>query len=218
MPNDMNFAEKFETIDTITTNLQRLMRARNISEAELARQTGTPQPTLHKILSGKTENPRASTLKALADFFDISMDELLTGEIITQRNSLHNTIQSIPIISWDECIDNFNFVNSLTPTNWCHWTVCETLSKNAFALISKPSMEPRFPKGTILIIDPNTKPVDGDFAIVHYPNTSEATLREFSIDGPIRLLLQINGNGEQSNLDNIKILGILIKSIFSYHS
>lgn len=130
------------------------MQNKGISEAELARQANIPQLTLHKILSGKTDNPRASTLTALANAFDISIDELLSGVATPQSINVTSNAQSIAVISWSECIDAGNFIKNLTPLNWNNWIVSEYLSQNAYGLVSKASIEPCFPKRTILIIDP----------------------------------------------------------------
>lgn len=43
-------------------------------------------------------------------------------------------------------------------------------------------MELRLPKGSILIVDPNTTTEDGDLLDAHYPGTDEATLREICIE------------------------------------
>ena len=78
---------------------------------------------------------------------------------------------------------------------------------------------PRFPKDTILIISPDIQPRDGDLVIVHYPDSKEATIRELSIDGPMKLLLPINPNNQQDHLqDQIKIIGTLAQTRFSYYS
>ena len=47
------------------------------SLTSLARRTGLNQPTLYKIISGETEDPRISTLLALAKFFDVNVEELI---------------------------------------------------------------------------------------------------------------------------------------------
>ena len=57
----------------LVNNIKRLMMAKGLNEAKLAKRTNIPQPTLHKILSGKTEDPRVSTLKLLAEFFNVSL-------------------------------------------------------------------------------------------------------------------------------------------------
>ncbi|MHB1948961.1 MAG: helix-turn-helix domain-containing protein [Gammaproteobacteria bacterium] len=216
MSNHLNLASNPESIDTLAINLRNLIQSKSVSECELARRTNIPQPTIHKILTGKTTDPRASTLKALADFFEISIEELLTGSRYTQNNT---KTQSVAILSWKECIEGVNFVKNLSTSNWKNWIVTEFISPYAYALISKSSMEPRFPKKTTLIIDPDIKAEDGDIIVVHYPNTDEATIRELSIDGPTQLLLPLNETGSVTEYEkDIKILGVLVKSSFSYFS
>ncbi|OGT63277.1 MAG: hypothetical protein A3E85_06010 [Gammaproteobacteria bacterium RIFCSPHIGHO2_12_FULL_45_12] len=195
------------------------MDERNITEAELARRTNIPQPTLHKILSGKTGDPRASTLKALADFFGVTIDMLLTGSasVPPMTTTAANT-QSIAIISWSDCLEASKLIRTLDSVSWDNWITTEYSSTNAFALTSKPSMEPRFPIGSTLIIDPNITPEDGDLIVVHFPNTSEATLRELSIDGPVKQLVPICKNSSPETFSaEIRDLGVLVKSIFKFH-
>lgn len=202
----------------LLSNLQKLMQKAGLNEADLARQTRIPQATLHKILSGKTEDPRASTLKILSDFFNLSIDALMFSSTdIQTTNTSAVLVQSVPLISWRECIDPKLIPHYLNTQNWEKWTVSDFYSAHGYALSSKPSMEPRFPKNTTLFIDPDTSPQDGDFIVVHYPDTQEATLRELAIDGPVRLLLPINDHSEPTRWDdNIKLLGVLVRSSFQY--
>lgn len=204
--------------DFLLSNLQKLMRKAGLNEAALARQTRIPQATLHKILSGKTEDPRASTLKILSDFFNLSIDALMFSNTDVQATSTSVApVQSVPLISWKECINLKLTLHDLNTRNWEKWAVSDFYSAHGYALSSKPSMEPRFPKNTILFIDPDALPQDGDFVVVHYPATHEATLRELSIDGPVHLLLPINDHSEPTRWDdNIKLLGVLVRSSFQY--
>lgn len=219
MNNPANTIIQTDEIEVLTANLHRLMQHSGISEAELARRSNIPQPTLHKILSGKTDDPRASTLKALANAFDVSIDELLSSVTTFRHINTASKTQSIAIISWNECIGAAHFIANLTSTNWDHWIVSESLSQQAYGLATKASMEPHFPKGTILIIDPDMTAEDGDTIVVLYPNTQEATLRKLSIDGPEKLLLPLNANSSASHFEkDIKILGVVIKSVFSFHA
>jgi SOS-response transcriptional repressor LexA len=209
-----NLAHQF--IDAVAQNLRRLMNHNKVSEAELGRQTGVPQPTIHKILSGKTSDPRASTLRALANYFKISIDELVLG-VELKRETLKT--HTIPIISWTACINAPELLATINPSNWDKWVVTQPLSDSCFALISKPSMEPRFPIGTALVIDPTLQAEDGDIILTHYANTTEGTLREISIDGPTIHLNNLYGNTQPQELSpDIRLMGVLIRSIFSYHS
>jgi transcriptional regulator with XRE-family HTH domain len=212
----MNLAGELELFNNLASNLRHLIKRSNINEAELARKTNIPQPTLHKILTGKTVDPRASTLKSLAEFFQVTIDDLLSGTFSHASNPLSKT-QSIAVISWSDCIKGKWFLKELTPNNWNQWLFVEYISEHAFGLLTRPSMEPRFPKNTTLIIDPEVSPEDGDLVIVHYPNTTEATLREFSIDGPIKLLKPINHTVSSTDFDlNIKILGVVVQAKFYF--
>ena len=206
--------------DALLANLQKLMKKTALNEADLSRQTGIPQATLHKILSGKTEDPRASTLKILSDFFDVSIDTLMFGNTKTIRPTIKTSAiaaQSIPLLSWKECINAEQLTQNLNAKNWNKWTVSDFFSTEGYALASKPSMEPRFPKGTLLFIDPTASVQDGDFVVVLYPTTEEATLRELSIDGPTRILLPINDHAEATQWNSsIKLLGVLVRSSFQY--
>jgi SOS-response transcriptional repressor LexA len=217
MNNNQKIVEFPTPSDMLIANLRRLMHEAHLSDAELSRRTKISQATLHKILTAKTEDPRASTLKILADFFNTSIDELLTGSATINIEKSDSNIQSVPIISWQDCCDPIKFTMNLTPTNWDKWVVSEFLAKHAYALASKPAIESRFPKGTVLFIVPDLEPKDGDHVVVLYPNTTEATLRELSTDGPSKLLLPIGSNASPTELDeNIKMLGVLAKTSFLY--
>ena len=195
------------------------MHEKGLSEAALARQTSIPQPTLHKILSGKTSDPRISTLQLLADFFKITVDELMSQKGLAKffDDQPLPITQSIPIISWVDCIGSQTRINKLTPSNWNNWLVIEKTTVSTYGLISKPSMEARFPKGTVLVIDTDTQLEDGDLVVVHYKNTREATLRELSIDGPTKLLIPVNPNlSADKHEENTQILGVVTQSRFSF--
>lgn len=205
--------------ELLISNLHHLMAQQDITEAELARQTAIPQPTLHKILSGKTNDPRISTLKAIADYFSLPLDDLYSQNASIDKKPAAQG-QSVPVISWEDCANSSNPTAGLTPTNWENWVIINHMNhENIYALVSKPSMEPRFPKGTLLITDSTMMPNDGDLVIVKYPNTNAATLRELSIDGPNKLLLPFKQGIPVDQLnENIQVIGTVIQSRFSYQS
>lgn len=200
----------------LSAKLHHLMQLKNVNEAELARQTSLPQPTIHKILSGKTSDPRMSTLKTIANYFQLTLDDLYSGDVLFKTN-ISTAGKSIPIISWEDCTKQKHVTTSLSATNWEKWILIDHANGGTYGLITKPSMESRFPRKTVLIIDIDVKPIDGDLIVVQYPDTLEATLREISIDGPNKVLLSTNPTSAQDKLDiNIKIIGTVIQSRFSY--
>jgi transcriptional regulator with XRE-family HTH domain len=197
------------------TNIRHLMRLNNFTEAELSRQTAIPQATLHKILSGQTTDPRISTLQIIANVFNITVDALMSGSPSNARNNPLTKIktQSIPILSWADSIQSEKLLSTLSANNWNKWVVSEYLNEKVYALITKPSMEPFFAEGSILIIDPTLNPIDGAIVVVHYPETEEATLREFLHDGPNKSLSSINDTHQKESFSStIKILGVVVES------
>jgi transcriptional regulator with XRE-family HTH domain len=53
------------------------MSKKGITSAALARKVGVTQPVIFRLMKGETENPHILTLKPLADFFTVSIEQLL---------------------------------------------------------------------------------------------------------------------------------------------
>ena len=53
-----------------------LMAREGLSDNELAERTGIPQPTISRIKSGDSRDPRDSTLRPLAKYFRLSISQL----------------------------------------------------------------------------------------------------------------------------------------------
>lgn len=60
----------------VAKNLDWLMGQRKTNPYELQRATGVPQPTIHRILTGESNDPRTKTLQPLADHFGVSIADL----------------------------------------------------------------------------------------------------------------------------------------------
>jgi transcriptional regulator with XRE-family HTH domain len=52
------------------------MSARGLSEGDVARGSKVPQPTIHRIITGESRDPRRSNLEKIAKFFGCSIDDL----------------------------------------------------------------------------------------------------------------------------------------------
>lgn len=202
----------------LVRNIKKLMDAENITEVELARRAEIPQPTLHKILSGGTSNPRILTIKLLANYFNVAIDDLYENNIleIEEKPKTHY----IPIVSWSDCIKGEAYIQSLSSSNWQTWIITEIPGESIYALTSKPCMEPQFPKKTILIVNPEITPIDGDLIVAYYKGTETATVRELSIDGPDKTLTPLNQKKNNPDFldENIIFLGVIVQTRFSYHN
>lgn len=200
-------------IKTIT----QLMMKFGINETQLARECGLPQPTINRILSGKTPDPRLSTLTKIAERFQLTMGQLLSDGSLDEEEKQAQRVICVPVISWVNAVKGPEYIASLRIDNGEIWVNTEIkLPSSSFALVTKPSMEPRFPRNSLLLIDPEACPRDGDMVIVHFKNSEEAALRELLIDGPIKQLKPILPDTHSStnvtfNLKEQIILGVVVQ-------
>jgi len=67
-------------MNKIKTILDKEMTKRGLSANKLSELTGVPQPTITRIRNGTTEDPETNTVKALADFFDLTVAQM-RGEV-----------------------------------------------------------------------------------------------------------------------------------------
>jgi transcriptional regulator with XRE-family HTH domain len=83
---------RVEIFTSIAHHIKQLMQRCNITDAELARQIKMPQATVSRILSGATQDPRISTMSAIARVLGTSIDYLV------------NTDSVVPVLAWHEIV------------------------------------------------------------------------------------------------------------------
>jgi transcriptional regulator with XRE-family HTH domain len=120
--------------------VKRLQFEAGVNDAELSRAINLDQGTLSRILTGKTTDPRLSTITAIAKFFSVPLSTLLAEP----------TDRFIPLLTQSELgidIDDF-----FSKNNHRFWIKTEnTSSQFAVVLDAKPRSEP-LPGGTIIVI------------------------------------------------------------------
>lgn len=70
----------------LSHNLQFLMNSRQVNAHNLQDAVGVNQPTIHRILTGESQDPRTSTLKPLADFFGVTVNDLREKNLSGDEN------------------------------------------------------------------------------------------------------------------------------------
>ncbi len=60
----------------ISRQLAKLMREQHISQSALSRATGVPQPTINRILSEVTREPRRDSVVRIANYFGVTPESL----------------------------------------------------------------------------------------------------------------------------------------------
>lgn len=205
----------------LSQTLKKLLFERDMKPADLARELDIPSPTIHRIVTGKSTRPYKSSLKPIADYFSIDVEELI-GENIPKDNHeisaetkkilLKSKIKFIPVIDWVEA-NNKQIVNKDHEQIAVH----ENTGNNCFALIMNDySMQPLFPKNTILIFDTDKTPTDRSYVLVKLDGVDIPIFRQILIDADHQYLKPINPDLNQFNMRILKkndtILAALLES------
>lgn len=195
--------------------LNRLMADKKIRVAELARRINLPQPTVHRIATGTCEHPHLSSLGPIAHFFSISVDQLKGHEPIPWLDRAAR----VPLLTWDEVLlwsgkKNDRQYNEFVLTD-------AAIGKSGFAIkIKDASMDPVFPKNTVLIADPEKEARDRSYVIAKLANHSEAIFRQLLTDAGDRYLKPLSPDFEQYKMTRLgskdKILSVLVQAKRDY--
>ena len=209
---------------TLSSNLEQLMRIHgNLSVSDLARATNLPQPTLHHILSGSTKKPRKNALEGLANFFSVSIQQLIGKDplpnIIPEAIKDDLRLRTIPIIQWD-VLKNWPQA-STTNGHLKEVLLDREVADNSFALVLQDSsMEPLFQKNSLLIFDLGKTPIDRDFVIAHLGRDDTILFNRLFNDNNENYIKQNLEDGDakliklDSNTD--RIIGTLIEVRIQY--
>lgn len=216
--------DKDESVERFIQTLQWLMDDRKMSEAELSRLTNLAPATIHRLIYGITD-PRLSTLRAIASFFKIRIEQL-TGDYpipsITQINNessdkvFFSTPILIPFIEWDEiltCLKK-NSINNLTMSNWSHWhaTTSELQADHSSDFFATKLS---YTAGNLL-------PAESVLIIKHINNTKEVKIGDCVIganENGMAFVGQVSGSGDEIiikggaslHIKKLTLFGIVIK-------
>lgn len=174
---------EFSNLQKVLTKL--LEAAGNLSGAELARRLSLPGPTITRLLCGSVKNPRASTLSAIAEYFDVSINQLLgiTPLPTAEEYPLLEKTAAIPLLTSDE-LCNYQLYMA-HPTQWFTWVCQKGVDKtNLFALrLTHNHWNPPFPAGTVLVIHAHLMPRPEDYVLVRFLTDDSLCLKKFFLEG-----------------------------------
>jgi SOS-response transcriptional repressor LexA len=99
---------------------------------------------------------------------------------------------TVPLISWVQAGHWHDVIDNLHPGEGERIHTTYRVRKHTYALrVRGDSMEPKFPEGAILIVEPEENPEPGTFVIVRH-NGGEATFKQLMVDGDTRYLKPLN--------------------------
>ncbi|WP_131795888.1 S24 family peptidase [Fluoribacter gormanii] len=206
----------------ISSVLNNLLIKHGITEAELSRRIDAPRATINRLVSGRTPDPRASTLETIADYFKISVDQLLGKQPIyfnPSENISASVGTKLPIIDWDDIRNWKETIKELKTKQNNSWILVDSSIENGlFAFkINGESMWPNLQDNTIVIVDPERKPKNKDFVVVHIKAMDDIVVRQLIIEGKYTFLRASNPIFPVIQVgDNDDIIGVIVQTRNNY--
>lgn len=198
--------------------LKLLRVQRGLRQIDLAKMLGVDRSTYAKYESGASE-PNFETIVALAQFFDVSTDQLLTGTHMTDRAKekviipvLGEVAAGIPIEAIEDIVDYEDI------------SVEMATAGEYFGLRLKgQSMEPRMCDGDVVIVKKQSCAENGDIAVV-LVNGDAATVKKIRRNQSGITLIPLNPafdalfyTNEEIDKLPIAIIGIVVELRAKFH-
>ena len=117
----------------------------------------------------------------------------------------------VPLISWVQAGDWQDVIDNLSPGEGELIETTYNAKRHTYALrVKGDSMEPRFPEGSILIVEPDEPATHGKFVIVRQNGNGEATFKQLIQDGGRYYLKPLNSRYPIMELqDDAAICGVV---------
>lgn len=189
---------------TVADTLTKLIESMpGMNATQLAKATGIPQPTIRRILIGESKDPDTATLMPLAAFFGKTVAQL-RGEVPIQLHGVMEPsapMKRLPLISWvaaglpGDANDPYapGVAESWEPFEGKFSGMAYCLKVRGDSMTAPPeSNGPSFPEGSIIAVEPKLEAKNGDFVVVRFNNTDEATFKQLVLDGPFKFLKPLN--------------------------
>ncbi|MEQ4874054.1 LexA family transcriptional regulator [Klebsiella oxytoca] len=196
-----------------------------LTQAVLAKMVGVNRVTVTGWESGDFE-PGGTNLQALAAALKCNPQWVISGlgdpesEDVTYKPTEVFGVKKIPVLSWvqaGEWTDNGASVTEDDISEWIYTTA--NLCDEGFALkvrgdsMTNPNGAPSIPEGSLVVVDPDygsPYEVNGKIVVAQLLGSTEATLKKFVIDGPLKYLVPLNPNYRALEVNgNCKIVGVV---------
>jgi|GEM_PF-2149739 len=170
-----------------------------------------------KWLDGQT-SPPLKKYPIIAEKLKINAEWLKTGKGNMVSEAPDSTSLPSPVSSKEVPLytaqDLKNPYRNPSQTISCY-AVC--VGKTFAFRIDSEAMSPRFPAGSLIIIDTGRQPKDGDFVLVEMPSQPTLQFRQLFMAGEMKYLEAHNPKFDRLVLNsNDRILGVIIQTVLLF--
>lgn len=220
----------------IRENLQLLMDMAGHNPHSLAKETGVKQPTIFRILEGESVTPRDDTVRPLADYFGISMEDLRYADLkrtdreglVVSRPASQSNVEEAPsqyghrmapVISWVQAGEWSEAVDLHQPGHGDSYEpVPNAAGRHVFWLrVVGDSMTSQagvsVPEGHLILVDPDVEPMNGSLVVAKLEDSQDVTFKKLVIDAGQKYLKPLNPNYKTTPINgNCRIVGVVIEA------
>jgi len=203
--------------------LTRLMNECELDDVKLSKHTNIPITTISRLRNLKDSNPTASTLRPIAQFFNVTIDQLLGDHPLPidrlpgTHNPINYTSSLIPVLEWKDIICFLKNQHGFMKGKLLQWISSEhSFSENAFALtIPNDNFSLFLKNGSQILIEPEKGLKDGELGIFA-TDIKMITIYQILIDGNDIYIKSINPEIKSIKLlpENFIFLGSIIEVRF----
>ena len=178
--------------------LEYVLKQSGWSQSELARRTGVKQQTISRMCTGQTQNSRC--LVTVCQELGVNPEWLSSGVGDIYQGEVKGVSQmtKVPLINWHQAKEWKQIKGNLKQSGVEEWRLIPTNTlREGFALrVKGDSMEgtgsKTVPDGAIIFVDTTTEWQSEDLVIASLPKSSEATFKQYVIDGNKAFLRSYN--------------------------
>lgn len=171
--------------------IKQLRLRKGLTQTQLGERLGVASGNISRYESG-VNAPDFDRLELLAEMLGVTISTLFAMAETGNAENAPEIKGTVPLISWVQAGQWSDVIDNLHPGEGERIPTTYRVRKHTYALrVRGDSMEPKFPEGAILIVEPEENPEPGSFVIIRQ-NGGEATFKQLVQDGTARYLKPLN--------------------------
>lgn len=172
--------------------MRRIREVNGQTLAQVAEKTGMNKATISKIENGVI-NYTSANVEKIAHALGVRPIDVFLEANQTNVTTGPDINGTVPLISWVAAGSWCEAIDNLQPGDGDRISTTYRAKAHTYALrVKGDSMEPKFPDGAILIVEPDEDPAPGKFVIVRQNGDTEAVFKQLIQDGGTLYLKPLN--------------------------
>lgn len=178
-------------------------RGKTVEEAAAA--MGISKQAVYQFETGQTKGLKPENLVAAARLVGVSAEELVSGHRVGEPLGIYNikerelTLHPWHVVSWVNAGSRSEAVEPYEPgaAPTVDFETAPTRGDYALQVRNDSMVRPDgsgFPDGCYIAIQHARRAKSGDFVVVRFRDTDEATFKQLIIDGPVKIMKPLNPN------------------------